>query len=49
MNSMLGAFSLARSGSGQAGSYLSAVRSITPGKVVPDLYSFNDISIPSNH
>jgi len=48
MNSMLGAFSFARSGSGQAGSDLSAVRSIMPGKVVPDLYSFNDTSISSN-
>jgi hypothetical protein len=48
MNSTLGAFSLARSGSGQAGSDLSAVRSIISGKVVPGLYSFNGTSIFSN-
>jgi hypothetical protein len=49
MNSTLGAFSLARSGSGQAGSDLSAVCSITPGKVVHDVYFSNDKSIFSNH
>jgi hypothetical protein len=44
MNSTLGAPSLARSGYGQAGSDWSSVRPITPGKMVPDLYSFIDIS-----
>jgi hypothetical protein len=46
---MLGAFSLERSGSGQAGSDLSAVRSITPGKVIHEMYFFNDKSILSNN
>ena len=35
----LGALSLARIGSGQAGSDSATVRPITPGKVVPCLYS----------
>jgi hypothetical protein len=43
MNSTLGAPSLERIGSCQAGSDWSKVRPITPGKVVPGLYSFNGI------
>jgi hypothetical protein len=49
MNSTLGVFSLERSDSSQANSNLSAVCSITPGKVVQDVYFFNDKSIFSNH
>jgi hypothetical protein len=41
MNSTLGAPSLARSGSGQAGSDWSTVRPMTPVKAVPGLYSFS--------
>jgi hypothetical protein len=48
MKSTLEAPSLARSGSGQAGSDWSTVRPIMPGKVVPRLYSFNDIYPPIN-
>src|SRR5947209_18121112 len=43
MNSTLGAPSLARMGSGQAGLDWSTVRPITPGKVVPGLYSLPDM------
>jgi len=46
MNSTLGAPSLARSGSGHAGSDWSNVRPTTPGKVVPDLYSLSGIYPP---
>ncbi len=45
MNSTLGAPSLARMGSGQAGLDWSTVRPITPGKVVPGLYSLSDMYV----
>ena len=44
MNSTLGAPSWARLGCGQAGVDTSAVRPITPGNVVPGLYSFSAMS-----
>jgi hypothetical protein len=43
----LGAPFLARTGWGQAGSDSDTVRPITPGKVVPGLYSFRVIVIAS--
>jgi hypothetical protein len=43
MNKTLAAPSLARGGSGQAGSDWSWVRPTTPVKAVPGLYSFKDI------
>src|SRR5436190_12108790 len=42
MNKTLGAPSLARSGSGQAGLETSNVRPMTPGNAVPTLYSLSD-------
>lgn len=44
---MLGVPSLARVGSGQAGDDSEIVRPITPGKVVPCLYSINSDKITS--